>query len=374
MKVHIVCYEDVDSWIIGKFARKINDNLQEMGIETNISNVPDLTADINHHLIYNSFNGEKTTKDSLMITHINSISKLNWIREKIKAAVVGICMSRETVEYLVKMGIDKKKLCYINPAHDGNMQIKKIVIGIASRIYPDGRKNEYYFDKLAEKLDPVFFKFKIMGNGWEPQVKTLQQHKFEIDYIDHFDYQEYLKFIPSLDYYLYTGFDEGQIGFVDALSAGVKTIVTPQGYHLDAKNGITHSFRNYDNLEDILLNLQEEKRCLVESVASWNWHDYTLKHVEIWKYLLGETKINSIYADGLNTLISPGTTIPVDKNELLRQESKLIKQEKLYLKKQKMRKIRTVFEENGFSGMIIFLLLKVKKRLFNANQNNLKIL
>jgi hypothetical protein len=370
MKVHIVCYEDVDSWIIGKFARKINDNLRQIGIEANISNVPDLTADINHHLIYNSFNGEKSTVDSLMITHIDSIFKLNLLRDRINSVAVGICMSKETVEYLVKMGVDKKKLCYINPAHDGNIQIKKIVIGIASRIYPDGRKNEYYFDKLAEKLDPVFFKFKIMGNGWEPQVKNLQQHKFEIDYINHFDYQEYLNFIPSLDYYLYTGFDEGQMGFVDALSAGVKTIVTPQGYHLDAENGITHSYKNYDELETILLNLQKEKQRLVKSVASWNWYDYTLKHVEIWKYLLGETKIKSTYTDGFNTLISSGTTIPLDKYKLHKQETRLIRQEKISLRRQKIKEIKIIFKKNGFWGLVFYLFLKIKKKIFTIVSNH----
>jgi hypothetical protein len=298
-----------------------------------------------------------------MVTHIDSIFKLNLLRDKIRTASVGICMSKETMEYLAKMGLDKKKLCYINPAHDGKIPIKKITIGIASRVYNDGRKNEFYFDKLAEKLNPDFFKFKIMGNGWESQIESLQRHKFEIDYIDHFDYQEYLKFIPSLDYYLYTGFDEGQIGFVDALSAGIKTIVAPQGYHLDAENGITHSFRNYDELETILLILQEEKQRLVKAVVSWNWYDYTLKHVEIWKYLLGKTKIKSTYTDGVNTLISPGTVIPLDKYKLLRQEAELIKREKFYLRKQRIKKVKKIFNENGFVGIISYFFYKIKIKI-----------
>jgi hypothetical protein len=366
MKVHIVCYEDPDTWIIGKFARKINDNLQKMGIETSISDIPDLTADINHHLIYNSFNGRKTTTDSLMITHIDSIFKLNLLRDNIEAASVGICMSKETMEYLAKMGLDKNKLCYINPAHDGNIPIKKITIGIASRIYTDGRKNEFFFDKLAEKLDPAFFKFKIMGNGWESQIENLLRHKFDVDYTNHFDYEKYSDFITSLDYYLYTGFDEGQMGFVDALSAGIKTIVTPQGYHLDAENGITHPFSNYKELEAILLDLQNEKHRLFKSVESWTWYDYTLKHVEIWKYLLGDAKITSIYSDGLNSLISSNIT-SLNKYDLFRQKRKLVEREKGYLKRQKVKKFRKIFEQNGFRGLLLYLLKKIK--LINHDTN-----
>jgi hypothetical protein len=284
-----------------------------------------------------------------------------------ETALVGICMSKETMEYLVKMGINKEKLCYINPAHDGNMPIKKITIGIASRIYDDGRKNEFFFNKLADKLDHNYFKFKIMGNGWEPQVDKLQQNKFEVDYIDHFDYEQYLNFIPDLDYYLYTGFDEGQVGFVDALSAGIKTIVTPHGYHLDAENGITHPFTSYEELENILLNLQEEKHRLVKSVASWNWYDYTLKHVEIWKYLLGEKNIKSIYIDGLNSLLSFGMTIPLKKYELRKEKKMLLRREKFYIKSKTAKKNKEILASNGFFGFVFYyfskIILKIKKKI-----------
>jgi hypothetical protein len=335
-----------------------------MGIETDISNTPDLTADINHHLIYNSFNGVKTTIDSLMITHIDSIFKLNLVRRNMETALAGICMSRETMEYLVKMGIDKKRICYVNPAHDENMPIQKITIGIASRVYPDGRKNEFYFDRLAKKLNPAYFKIRIMGDGWEPQVEKLRQNKFEVDFLDHFDYEEYLRFIPSLDYYLYTGFDEGQMGFVDALSAGVKTIVTPHGYHLDAENGITHPFTSYEELEAILLDIQNKKHNLIRSVSSWGWYNYTMKHVEIWEYLLGNKKKSSTYVDGLNSLIADSSISPLDKEEIVQNEKKLVDREKFYLKKTKKKQIKKILSEMNFIEIVVFFFTKARKKMF----------
>ena len=108
--------------------------------------------------------------------------------------------------------------------------------------------------------------------------------------------------ISSLDYYLYMGKDEGQMGFVDAVAAGVKTIVMPQGYHLDAKNAITHSFDSVEELQKIFLDLQREKSDLVESVSTWNWLDYTRKHVEIWRFLIDRKDLKSDYVDGLNSI------------------------------------------------------------------------
>ena len=97
--------------------------------------------------------------------------------------------------------------------------------------------------------------------------------------------------------------DEGQMGFVDAVAAGVKTIVTSQGYHLDALNAITHPFTTYEELESIFLSIQEEFRKLPDSVSTWNWFDYTKKHVEIWRYLLDNKNVVSRYNDGLNSLL-----------------------------------------------------------------------
>lgn len=313
MKVRIVCYEDVNAWILGKFALKMKENLDKMGIQADISNVPDVNADINHHIIYLGCNEKLLSNDTLMITHVDTIDKLNLVKKQLKETGMGICMSKETMAYLIKKGVSNKRICYINPAHDGIISIRKVVIGITCRVQIDGRKRENFITKLARNINPMFFKFKIMGDSWEPQVKALRDKAFEVEYYDHFIYEEYTRLIPSLDYYLYTGMDEGQMGFVDALAAGVKTIVTPQGYHLDAPYGITHSFTTYDELEKIFLDIQKEKEQLVASVKTWNWFDYTQKHVEVWQYLLNN-KVNSNYEDGINSSINY-TTIAQSLND-----------------------------------------------------------
>ena len=172
MNVHLVCYEDVNLWILGKFALRMHDCLKQIGIESDISKVPDNSADINHHINYEFYDAEKHAIDTLMITHIDNIDKLNLVKRQLNIASAGICMSDETMRYLAKMGVDKNKLCFVNPAHDGLMPIRKIVIGLSCRVQPDGRKREYFLDKLAKVLDAHYFKFRIMGNSWDPRLTT----------------------------------------------------------------------------------------------------------------------------------------------------------------------------------------------------------
>lgn len=368
MKVRIVCYEDVQAWILGKFALRMHDCLKQLGVESEIEKSPDNTADINHHLIYGGYDGKKHGIDTLMITHIDNIDKLNLVKKQMTIASAGICMSSETMQYLFEMGVDKNKLCYVNPAHDCVMSIRKIVIGIACRVQDDGRKRENFLGKLAKILDARIFKFRIMGDSWETQVNNLREKGFEVDYFDHFDYSEYVKFIPSLDYYLYMGMDEGQMGFIDALAAGIKTIVTAQGYHLDAPNAIVHPFKNYEELKSILLSLEQEKKMLINSVATWNWSDYTKKHVEIWSYLLDNHKNKSVFIDGLNTLLS-------FKYSSSKTDSKFVISKTKDLKKAKYshffftvkRRTKEIYDAKGISGLILMMSKYLLRKLYQQN-------
>ena len=305
MRVRLISYEDVNEWILGKFVLRMQAHLLEMGIEADIAKVPDSTADINHHVIYEQFNGVASNNDTLMITHIDSSDKLNHLKNIIGKVGYGICMSRDTMQKLIALGLPKEHLCYVDPAQDGDFVPKKIQIGYTSRWYADGRKREYLLRDLANHLDNRYFAFKFMGSGWEAIVNLFRTKGFEVDYFPGFDLAGYKKLISEIDYYLYTGLDEGQMGFVDALAAGCKTIVTPQGYHLDVEEGITHPFQDSKDLLAIFDEIYGEKPKRVRSVSSWTWENYTKKHVEIWQHMLGK-KVNLmgeiVYQDGIRSI------------------------------------------------------------------------
>lgn len=220
---------------------------------------------------------------------------------------MGICMSGQTMEKLASYGIPREKICYINPAQDGVISPKKYVLGITHKTHEDHRKNENILIDLCRSLDPDYFAFKIMGSGWNNIVDAIKKMGFQTDYYDEFHYEEYIKLIPALDYYLFWGFDEGSMGFLDALRAGVETIVTPQGYHLDVKDGITYACRTSGDFKQVLLDLQTKRKKLVKSVSGWTWKHYVEKHLEVWNYLLGNDegiyKNQHLYEDGIFSVL-----------------------------------------------------------------------
>lgn len=299
--VNIICEDQ--GWILKKFALKMCSELEKQGYRCTIDNCVNLEADINHHVTYSSCNAVAALNETFMITHIDSYSKIEKLKYNLKNAMMGICMSRETMEKLTAYGIPREKLCYINPAQDGVIEPKKYILGITSKTHVDHRKNESALIDICKAIDPMYFSFKIMGSGWEDIVKEVKAMGFEIDYFNEFDYDQYTKLIPSLDYYLFWGFDEGSMGYLDALRAGIGTIVTPQGYHLDVKDGIKYACRTIPDFVDVLLELQNSRKKIVQSVESWTWRNFTDKHMEVWNYLLGnEENIyqnQHIYEDGI---------------------------------------------------------------------------
>lgn len=282
MKIRIVCYEDPDSWICGKIARRLAENLCEMGHPCVIDSTPDDTADINHHVIYMNYPGSTTGVHSLMVTHIDDALKLGKLRNGLATAKAAICMSAESVQRLGGLGLDPAKLAFVSPAQDGAASPRRIVVGITTRLYPDGRKREKDLVKLAEELSPDDFSFKIMGFGWADIVKDLRGRGFLVDYFEEFDLGKYRELIGSLDYFLYLSGDEGSMGYIDALAAGVKTIVQPQGFHLDAVNGITHAFTSFAELRAVFAAIAADKRQRQDAVGSWTWKNYARRHLEIW--------------------------------------------------------------------------------------------
>lgn len=300
LKINIVCYEDPDAWILGKFARKLNESLVKLGIDSKISREKDPIASINHHIFYMSYKNfdiEDNSLDTSMITHIAYHNEFEVIKSQAEYISMGICMSRETMDKLVSMGVPKRKLCYINPAQDGVIKPKKYILGITSKVHGDLRKNESMLVNICEKIDCLYFKFVIMGNGWNEVVDKMRKLGFEVDYYNEFDYENYTNILPTLDFYLYFGSDEGSMGFLDALAAGVDTIVTPQGYHMDIPNAITYPCETEEDFVRCLNQICANRKEKVEAVSEWTWDVYAKKHLDIWNYLLKNQNKAQLYKD-----------------------------------------------------------------------------
>jgi hypothetical protein len=307
MRVRLVCNTGELDWILGKIAKKLMGELEPLVQEVSLKPEPDPRADINHYVWYSDFRADNQPA-TIGITHIDSFRKFELVQRQLDLALAAICLSRRHMEDLIQIGLSANKLCYVNPAHDGIITPKKIHIGITTRAYlvdADPCKREWMLEQLADFINPNDFVFSIMGSGWDAIVQALRRRGFEVTYYPHFNLERYRTIVPTFDYYLYLGWDEGSMGLLDALHAGVKTIATPQGFHLDIKGGLTYYFDDFESLRSVFGRIAKEKNDLTDSVRGLTWSHYARKHLEIWEYLL-TGRLNtgrSPYTDGLNSLL-----------------------------------------------------------------------
>lgn len=269
--------------ILSKFAYKMYEELTKnddkgrvyKDLTVTVSDKPDESADINHHINYLQYkpNG---TKNTLMVTHIFDNYKRKALTEAMKTADLGVCMSKDMRDTLVKWGLDKKKLPIILPAHDG-LRRRHQIVAVLTNVYPDGCKRQEMFTELAKTLDNNKWAFRIMGKDWHDILVPLVANGLQVDYFAEFDYEIHKQILDSSDYCLYFGKDEGSMAILDAKNAGLKLITTNQGFHKEI--GIDYPFDTQEELNEIF------KKLSINTVEDWTWEKYAKEHVKLWQKL-----------------------------------------------------------------------------------------
>lgn len=280
-------------WILEKMAMRLAEHLPNWNVEAEITPLPLPTVDVNHWVLYYDVEGGLYRKNTLMITHVDRPAKLHVLKQRLKKADLGICMSRMTLEQLVLAGIPRQQLCFITPAHDGKVQPKRIVLGITSQIRPDGAKREDVLIQMAQAIRLDAFHFEIVGPNWNAVIPHFLRAGATVEWnpgTSKKDNVEHLRLVQErlkrFDYYLYMGWDEGSMGLLDALAAGIPTIVTPQGFHLDINDGITYPFTNAAELCSVLQRLANERNRRIDSVSELTWNEYARQHAVVWRALV----------------------------------------------------------------------------------------
>jgi glycosyltransferase involved in cell wall biosynthesis len=291
IKTHIVLTAEAQGWILEKIAKRLLENLPQWGVSATIGNEPSESADINHWGFYHIHKGKRKFQGTFFITHVDSFWRMEMVKEALKVTDVGICMSSDTQKKLIASGIPESRLCYITPGSDLEIQPRRISIGLTTNIYPDKCKREDVLLGLAQKKRLDYFEFKIIGKGWENIVPILEQSGAKVslysgsnDYAA--DYQKILEIVPQFDYYLYMGLDEGSMGLLDALAAGVPTIVTPQGFHVDIPGGITFPFWESSDLIQIFNQIEADRIKRIQAARFLTWGEYARKHALLWRAML----------------------------------------------------------------------------------------
>jgi len=292
MKVRLVLKDR--GWILEKIAKRLAEYLPRWNVKAEIDQFPSSSVDVNHWMLYYDTGGKFVSKNTLGITHVDRRAKLHVLKRRLESADMGICMSRMMVEQLVALGAPRDKLCFISPAHDGLVKPKRIVVGITTQIRPDGAKRESILVEVAKKTHLGNFHFEIIGPNWQRVIPILKAAGATVNYNEgHYtkSNESHLALVVDaltrFDYYLYMGWDEGSMGILDALAAGIPTIATPQGFHLDIESGITHPFIDSKDLHEIFMRLGNERQSRIDGVKHLTWDEYARKHAAVWHAIVG---------------------------------------------------------------------------------------
>ena len=291
-QAHLVLAPDNRSWIIEKMAARIAEHAREYGFEVSVGEAERVDADINHWMSYAFANVPHNTPATMLITHLDDPYKMGLVKTELSSGVnVGIALSSHMCDMLVAAGASQEALAFAVPGHDFAACPRRMVIGLTTRLYPDGRKREFMLLDLARAMRLDRFRFEIFGMGWENVIPELEAAGAEVGYwpgTDDFraDYIEMMARVPAFDYYLYLGRDEGSLGTLDALAAGVKTIVTPQGFHVDLPGGITHPVWSQEELEAVFRDIAAEVDRRTGAVAGLTWQAYAEAHAIVWNAIL----------------------------------------------------------------------------------------
>lgn len=304
--VRLVLHEFCRGWIIEKMALKLCEALRDLGVDAAVSERPSPDAAINHFMIFHYVDVMPQTLNTMAVTHVDDMLKVDMVRRRLANGVrAAVCMSSMTAEQLTEYNVDRERLTYALPAHDVATAPRRLVVGITSANYSDGRKRDWLLTRLADDMPLDDFEFRIFGRGWEAAAARLEAagakvelHSPTADYKA--DYEAIKAAIPQFDYYFYPGLDEGSMGALDALAAGVKTIITRQGFHLDIPHGVTHGFWDYDELLKIFREIRDEMRGRVEAAQALTWARYAQRHLDIWNALLERDELppgDRLYAE-----------------------------------------------------------------------------
>lgn len=294
MKVRIVLNPINAGWIIGKMGKRLCHSLNALGVVTDISDKPDPEADVNHWMSYAFADGCHGSINTMMITHVDDYYKVKQIGSRLKGDIdLGICMSPDMCNRLFDMGVEKNSLWYVLPGFDKCNTPPRINIGIATRLYEDGRKREVLLEQLCGDMLLDDFQFSIYGSDWDRMIPILEGAGASVNYYPGTDnagdnYDNILKGLRDADYYLYMGLDEGALGTLDAIAAGARILTTPQGFHLNLPKELMRYFLDYSELKAIFQELSAIRQARMRVVNSWTWHSYAKEHLMIWEVLAAQ--------------------------------------------------------------------------------------
>jgi len=300
IRVQLIVDPGNAGWILEKIALRLEEMLISLGCEVEILSNPSGNSDVvfwiyfGHKGILAGAGAEYSTRlKSAFVTHVDDSAKLNKIKKLYQASYDLVFMSPSSAsEINVMLGISEISF-NILLGSDFASGSQSMRIGLFSKCFPDGRKNEEWLIKLAHGEDLTGCDFIFVGTGWELVRNALEASGARVELHDGIQYPyppyaEFKQFYKSLDLYIYPGFDGGGMGSLDAYILGTQMLISDDGYHKDFLLNDDSYFANYGEFRDKFMFRLNSHRNHVKHLEKWTWSYCASSLLEHWESLLSQ--------------------------------------------------------------------------------------
>ena len=286
--IRLVLDRGNQGWILEKIAIRLKEYISEMGIACEIAAIPSNDVTVNFWMQYTdrtlmnairtSTNGTKF-KALALVTHVDESFKLARVKQLEESGVGLMFMSEFHAKEIKSMLNYKKDFRTALIPSDHNSGPRKFRIGLVSKWYPDGRKNESWIIEFAKKglLDNC--EFSVVGYGWEETVSVLRSYGVECRMFNDVEnrvpnYANIKEYYDYIDLYIYFGFDEGALGSLDAYVFKKDLLVSRQGFHTEFKLGGNSFVDNEIDAQEKFVLKKKNFEQWAQSLSKWTWNLY----------------------------------------------------------------------------------------------------
>jgi glycosyltransferase involved in cell wall biosynthesis len=294
--VQLVLHPDQEGWILHKIAQRLKSGLELLNISVKIVGEPEGDADV-YFWMYFGHNGisqhvKKASQSgirSAFVTHVDDSAKTKKIAKLVKDNVDLVFMSKDHA-CTVSTGLGIDTFFNILLGSDLAQFNEPYRVGIFSKRFSDGRKNEKWLIRLVRELDLRDIEVVFVGSGWKDissklnalGVSTIRYDDVENKYPN---YSEFPELYKSLDLFLSPSFDEGSMGSLDAFILGIDMLISRHGFHKELDLNEDNYLDSYDDLKlkfSIRINKFRNRRAKAQE---WSWERTSLDLLEHWESL-----------------------------------------------------------------------------------------
>jgi hypothetical protein len=285
--IEIILEEAAASWILGKFARRLERALRVLGHTVVIREAPLFDSDITFYLHYFSKNlirSSASSRQFALVTHVDDLSRLRAVRKLLSMGVEPVFMSSHHAAEISKTLKIERVFDWVSFGSDLASTDNRFRVGFASRRYVDGRKNEKWLIKIAHELGPRNVEMTIVGTGWTSVVQNLRNAGVTVklyDGVEHPypDYADMTVLLRGLNLYVYLGFDEGAMGSLDAYLLGVPLLISKQGFHSAFQLEEDSFFESFEEFREKLLSQVD---LFNARLSDWTWDNTAGSLARLW--------------------------------------------------------------------------------------------